>query len=120
VEASTTAYGQNFEESITLFGEKGTIKIGGKNAIYFEYLEMESMDQDEAQHEIDQIKKDPWGKLGHQCIIEDMIDAVKFDRTPEITGREARKSLELVLAFYESAEKNAPISLIKEKEYASN
>src|SRR5699024_3248676 len=66
VETSTTAYGQNFEESITLFGEKGTIKIGGKNAIYFEYLEMESMDQDEAQHEIDQIKKDPWGKLGHQ------------------------------------------------------
>lgn len=120
VEASTTVHGQNFEESITLFGEKGTVKIGGKNAIYFEHLELEGMDQEEINKQVDEIRKEPWGRPGHQCVIENMIEAVKSDIVPAITGSEARKSLELVLAFYESAEKNEPISLVKEKEYASN
>jgi UDP-N-acetyl-2-amino-2-deoxyglucuronate dehydrogenase len=31
VEASTTVYPKNYEESITIFGEKGTVKIGGTN-----------------------------------------------------------------------------------------
>jgi len=120
VEASTTTYRQNFEESITIFGEKSTVKIGGKNAIYFEHLEIEGM-RDE---EINQIKKridlDPYGIPGHQCIIDDMVKAVKEDREPAISGLEGRKSLELVLSFYESAKHNQPIQLTKGVEHANN
>lgn len=120
VEASTTAYGQNFEESITLFGEKGTVKIGGKNAIYFEHLEIEGVEEDEIIKVKEKIKEDPFGIPGHQCIIEDMKKAIEEDRQPAVSGEEGRKSLELVLSFYESAKSNKPIQLKKEKEYVNN
>ncbi|WP_339226787.1 Gfo/Idh/MocA family oxidoreductase [Oceanobacillus sp. FSL K6-2867] len=120
VEASTTAYGQNFEESITLFGEKGTVKIGGKNAIYFEHLEIEGMDESEISKIKEKIKEDPFGIPGHQCIIDDMVKAIVENRQPAVSGEEGRKSLELVLSFYESAKNNQPIQLTKEKEYVNN
>ena len=113
VQAATTAYGQNFEESITIFGEKGTVKIGGKNALYFEHLEVKGMSAEKTDELISKIAVDPWGIPGHQRIIEDMIEAVKTDGTPTISGADGRRALELVLAFYESAEKNAPITLSK-------
>ena len=43
VQASTTVYPQNYEESLTIFGEKGTVKIGGAHALYLETLEVESL-----------------------------------------------------------------------------
>ncbi|MFC3039862.1 Gfo/Idh/MocA family protein [Virgibacillus xinjiangensis] len=119
VEAATTAYGQNFEESITLFGEKGTVKIGGKNAIYFEYLEVEGMEE-EVNALKARVEEDPFGVPGHQCIIDDMVKAIKEERKPAVSGEEGRRSLELVLSFYESAKVNEPIQMIKEKEYANN
>src|SRR5699024_8656844 len=45
VQASTTVYPKNYEESITIFGEKGTVKIGGPNAIYFEHIDIEGIDE---------------------------------------------------------------------------
>lgn len=120
IQASTTVYPKNYEETITIFGEKGTVKIGGSNAIYFEHLEIEGMEPEKIQLLKEKVKNDPWGKPGHQCIIEDMIQAIKEDRKPAVSGEEGRKSLELVLSFYESAEKNQPITLVKEKAYANN
>jgi len=40
---------------------------------------------------------------GHRRQIEDMMRAVIEDRAPMIDGREGRKSLEVVVALYESA-----------------
>lgn len=111
VEASTTVYRHNFEESITIFGEKGTVKIGGTNAVYFEHIQMEGMKEEEAEKLKEKINADPWGTPGHQRIIEEMIKAIKEDKEPVITGEDGKKALEFVLAFYESAEKNRPISL---------
>lgn len=119
VQASTSVYKQNFEESITIFGEKGTVKIGGKNAIFFDHLEVEGMSEEEINALKEEIKKDPFGVPGHQRIIEDLIEAIKEDREPAVSGEEGRKSLELVLSFYESAKTNQPINLAKEKSYVN-
>ncbi|XXM72949.1 Gfo/Idh/MocA family protein [Lysinibacillus sphaericus] len=109
VEAATTVYPKNYEESITLFGEKGTVKIGGTNALYFEHLDIKDMTDNEIEDLIESIKADPWGTPGHQWIIEDMINAVKENRSPAVTGEDGRKALQLVLNFYESAKKNQVI-----------
>lgn len=111
IQASTTVYPKNYEESITLFGENGTIKIGGSNALYFEHIEVKDMNESKKNELIESVKEEPWGKPGHQHIIEDMIKAVKEDTEPAINGEEGRRSLELVLAMYESAEKQEPIVL---------
>ena len=111
IQASTTVYPKNYEESITLFGENGTIKIGGSNALYFEHIEVKDMNESKKNELIESVKEEPWGKPGHQHIIEDMIKAVKEDTEPAINGEEGRRSLKLVLAMYESAEKQEPIVL---------
>lgn len=114
VQAAATVYPENFEESITLFGEKGTVKIGGKNALYFEHIVIEGLGEEEAGNLMQSVKADPLGVPGHQCIIEDMIEAIREDRKPAVTGKDGKQALELVVAFYESAKKNQPVNLSKE------
>lgn len=119
VQASTTVYPQNFEESMTIFGEKGTVKIGGENAIYFKHLAIEGMTDLETSLLKQKIKDDPWGVSGHQCIIEDMVTAIRNNTLPTVTGEDGRRSLELALAFYESAEKNQPIMINRRNVYVN-
>lgn len=111
VQASTTVYPKNYEESITIFGEKGTVKIGGENAIYFEHLELEGMSNASMSLLKEKITNNPWGTPGHEQILADMIASIKHNQEPFITGEDGKKALELVLAFYESAKKNKPIML---------
>jgi len=111
VEASTTVYPKNFEESITLFGEKGTVKIGGTNALFFEHLVIEGMPENHINDLKESIKADPWGIPGHQWIIEDMVNAINENRKPQVTGEDGRNALNLVLSFYESAKLNLPVQI---------
>ncbi|KKK38715.1 oxidoreductase [Mesobacillus campisalis] len=111
VEASTTVYPRNFEESITIFGEKGTVKIGGTNALYFEYIDIRDLPEAETEAITEKVKSEPWGIPGHQQIIHDLIKAVNEDREPLVTGEDGKKALELVLAFYQSAATNQPINM---------
>lgn len=103
VQASTTVYPTNFEESITLFGEKGTLKIGGTNALYFEKLAIQGAEDADLQAIVDRVERDPLGIPGHQRIIEDLISAIKNNTEPAITGEDGKQVLALVLAFYKSA-----------------
>ncbi|SDO55638.1 Gfo/Idh/MocA family protein [Halobacillus aidingensis] len=109
VEASTTVYPKNYEESITIFGEKGTVKIGGTNALNFEHLDIMDMSDNEIEDLKESIKADPWGTPGHQWIIEDMVNAINKNREPAVTGEDGKNVLKLVLSFYESANQNQPV-----------
>ncbi|WP_282940818.1 Gfo/Idh/MocA family oxidoreductase [Paenibacillus sp. RC67] len=48
---------------------------------------------------------------GHYILIDDLIHAIREDREPLISGEEARKSVELILAIYESARTGKEIKL---------
>jgi UDP-N-acetyl-2-amino-2-deoxyglucuronate dehydrogenase len=109
VEASTTVYPKNFEESITIFGEKGTVKIGGTNALFFEYLDIKTKTENQINDIKESIKANPFGTPGHQCIIADMVSAINENREPIVTGDDGKNALKLVLSFYESAKLNLPI-----------
>lgn len=104
VQASTTVYPRNHEESITIFGEKGTVKIGGANALFFEHLEIEGVEERVLNDWIEEIKANPWGVPGHQRIIEDMMLAIEENRVPTVTGDDGKNALSLVQGFYHSAE----------------
>ena len=47
----------------------------------------------------------------HQLQIEDFADAIRHDREPRVTGADARQTLELVLAVYESSRTGRPVQL---------
>lgn len=118
VEAATTIYPKNLEESLSIFGETGTAIIGGTNATQFNHLVIESLDDEETNAIIERVKANPLGKPGHQCIIEDMIEAIKEDREPIVNGEDGKRALQFVLAFYESAETNQKV-VINEKSFLS-
>lgn len=120
VETSTTVYPKNYEESITIFGEKGTVKIGGQNALYFKDIEIEGRDSMELVAIQKEVENNPWGIPGHQWIIKDMIQAIQEESDPAVTGEDGRKALEFVNSFYESAKKNQPIRISEEINYEDN
>lgn len=111
IEAATTIYPQNLEESLSIFGENASVKIGGKNAQFIETWDMLGVSEDESEALKQVIKQDPFGKPGHQCIIEDMVSAVKENRKPIVTGEDGLAPVELILAILESAETGKKVSL---------
>ncbi|KYD19800.1 Gfo/Idh/MocA family protein [Caldibacillus debilis] len=115
VEAATTIYPKNLEESLSIFGETGTAIIGGITATQFNHLAIESLNDEEIQAIIEKVKRNPIGKPGHQCIIEDMIQAIHEDREPIVNGEEGKRALQLVLAFYESADKKQRVIIDENK-----
>ncbi len=112
VEGSTITYPENLEGSLSIFGEHGSVKVGGTalNRKVFWKL------ADQLEHEKELLTReqlDPPSVYGqsHRAVIEDMIDAVVHDRKPRTNGREARRSVALVLAIYESARTGREVML---------
>lgn len=111
IEAATTIYPENLEESISVFGETGSIKISGKNALYIDTWNVEGFSEQEVTELRSKIESDPWGKKGHEAIIEDMVLAVKENREPAINGKAGYDPVVLIEAIIESSETGKRINL---------
>lgn len=110
IEASTTIYPRNLEETLHIFGTTGTAGIGGVAVNKIEAWRFESVD--EATVLVDQDKEPPnvYG-FGHSGIIKDFIDAVACGRQPAVPGAEGRKALEIILAIYHSVKYRQEVKL---------
>jgi UDP-N-acetyl-2-amino-2-deoxyglucuronate dehydrogenase len=101
IEASTTIYPENLEETLAIFGEKGTVELGGIAVNKIETWKFADS-QDENLEMEQQDVPNVYG-FGHDALIEDFIRAVIEDRRPYIDGREGIKALRIVLGIYHSA-----------------
>ncbi|MCR8850563.1 Gfo/Idh/MocA family oxidoreductase [Rossellomorea sp. SC111] len=111
IEAATTIYPTNLEESLSIFGEKASVKISGKTANYIETWNMEGLSDDETLSIKEKINNDPIGKPGHQWIIEDMVKAIKEDTTPIVSGLDGYTPVKLISAIIESSESGSKVYL---------
>ena len=111
LEAAITLYPRNLEESLSIFGETGTAIIGGPTANWIKTWKFADLSDAEVEQDIQEVENDPFGIPGHQCIIQDMIDAILEGREPIVSGIEGRHVLQLVIACQQSAEKQRPIRL---------
>ncbi|MEK3910910.1 Gfo/Idh/MocA family protein [Paenibacillus sp. FSL H7-0331] len=107
IEAASTIYPKNYEESISIFGETGTAVIGGPTASWIKHWVFEHSLPSENEQLIQIIEADPYGIPGHQRIIRDMVRAIRDDREPLVTLRDGRNALKLVLDIYAAAERSA-------------
>jgi predicted dehydrogenase len=115
VEGSTVTYPENMEGSVAVFGEFGSLKVGGTALNRKVIWKI----RDALEHEREAITReevDPPSVYGqsHKAVIADMIEAIREDRQPRTHGREARKSLALVLAMYQSARTGVPVTVADE------
>ena len=111
IEGTTNVYPQNLEETLYIFGEKGTVKIGGKstnNIDVWDFADEEA--RDDANKGLKEATSNVYGN-GHTSLYADMIDAIKHDRKPYVDAAAGRNALELVLAIYKSQKEGVPVKL---------
>ena len=104
VEGTTDIYPKKLEETLYMFGEKGTVKAGGQSVNVIEEWRFADLldDPEEVKERFHENPPNVYG-YGHTPLYADMIHAIEQDRQPYVTAMEGKKALELVLAIYKSA-----------------
>lgn len=115
IEGTTNVYPQNLEETLYLFGEKGTVKIGGKSTNNIDVWEFsDETGEDSRNIGLKEITSNVYGN-GHSSLYADVIDAIENNREPYVNAVAGRNALELVLAIYKSQKEKRPIKLPLER-----
>ena len=104
-------YPKNYEGSITILGEKGTVRIGGvavNDIQTWDFAEPKEYDEQvkTANYETTSV----YG-FGHPLYYKNVIDVLRGVAEPETDGREGLKSMEVLIAAYLSARDGKTISL---------
>lgn len=112
IEGTTDVYPKNLEETLYLFGERGTVKAGGQSVNRIEEWRFaDALDRpEEVIAEFAENPPNVYG-FGHTALYADVIDAIKNDREPYVSGEAGRRALELVLAVYKSAAEGRVLKL---------
>ena len=112
VEGTTDVFPQNLEETLYIFGEKGTVKAGGHSVnVIEEWNFADYIDNpDEVKKRFNENPPNVYG-YGHTPLYADVIKAIQEDRPPYVDAEAGKRALELVLAIYKSAAEGRPIKL---------
>ena len=104
-------YPKNYEGSITVIGEKGTVRIGGVAVNEIKQWEFNDKRDYDDQVKSASYKTTSVYGFGHTLYYQNVIDVLKKKKAPEIDGREGLKSLEVLIAAYLSARDGQIVSL---------
>jgi len=111
IEVTMLTYPQNMEGSLTILGEKGTVKIGGMAVNKVEHWQFADEDpDDEVARALDSNPPNVYG-FGHEGYYRNVLAVLRGDAKPDTDGRAGRKSLELILGIYESAKTGCDVPL---------
>lgn len=111
IEGTTNVYPRNLEETLYVFGENGTVKLGGKSANNIDVWDFsDETDADRKNIDFKEETSNVYGN-GHTSLFADMVQAVKEDRKPYVDAYAGRRALELVLAVYKSQKTGQPVKL---------
>ena len=104
-------YPKNYEGSITILGDKGTVRVGGVAVNDIQTWEFdETKDYDSEVKEANYETTSVYG-FGHPLYYKNVIDVLRGEAEPITDGREGLKSLELLIAIYLAARDNKTVSL---------
>lgn len=111
VEGTVNVYPQNLEETLYIFGQTGTVKIGGKSTNNIDVWNFADETKDDEKNKgLEEQTSNVYGN-GHISLYADVIDAIENDRPVYINAIEGRNAVETVLAIYESAATGKPVKL---------
>ena len=111
IEGTTNVYPQNLEETLYIFGENGTVKVGGKSTNTIDVWDFkDETAEDQKNKGLEEETSNVYGN-GHTSLFADVIEAIKEDRTPYVDGVAGRNALAMVLAIYKSQKEGVPVRL---------
>ena len=112
IEATTAARPKDLEGSISILGENGTVEIDGFAVNHMKTWNFaEKIDGDD--QVLETYRENPpnvYG-FGHVRYLEDVVDCLLTGRAGAVDGREGRRSLELIIAIYESIAAQREVAL---------
>ena len=104
-------YPENLEGSITILGEKGSVKVGGTSVNEIQHWEFaDSQTEDDLVKQANYAATSVYG-FGHPLYYDNVIKVLRGEAEPETDGREGLKSLEMLVAIYRSARDGRRVSL---------
>lgn len=111
IEGTVNVYPKNLEETLYLFGEKGTVKLGGTSTNNIDIWNFaDENEADTANKSLQEATSNVYGN-GHTSLFADMIAAIKEDRKPYVDAAAGRNALEMILAIYKSQKTGLPVKL---------
>jgi UDP-N-acetyl-2-amino-2-deoxyglucuronate dehydrogenase len=112
VEATTATRPEDLEGSLSILGENGSVEIGGfaVNQIRTWKFAEPSPDDAEVMARFSENPPNVYG-FGHQRYLEGVVSALRGRGPRLVDGIEGMRSLELILAMYESAATGSEVSL---------
>jgi UDP-N-acetyl-2-amino-2-deoxyglucuronate dehydrogenase len=111
VNVTMLTYPKNLEGSITIIGEKGTVRIGGVAVNEIQHWEFAKAHPDDATVEAASYQTTSVYGYGHPLYYDNVIHVLRGEAEPETDGREGLKSLEVLIAIYRSARDGCRIPL---------
>lgn len=106
------SYARNFETTLTILGEHGTVKLGGLACNRIDHWEFNTPEPDAASmpaNNDDQVLSAL--RAGHSLYYRDTFDVLRNGGTPQTDGREGLKSLEIIIAAYRSIQEDRRVTL---------
>ena len=108
LEGTSNIFPENLEETLSIYGEKGTVRIGGKSVNRLEIFCTEGGGEDLLAFE--EAPGNIYG-FGHTALYRDVAECIQTGRHPLCGGEDGLRALELVLAIYQSAAEHRPVPL---------
>jgi predicted dehydrogenase len=112
IEGTTSLVSPGLETRHEIHGERGTIVLADSGIVKWD-VEGAGASETEESAEKAGGTADPRaiGTQGHVRQVQDLIEAIREDRDPMVTGPEARKAVEIILGIYFSARTGQPVTL---------
>lgn len=104
-------YPKNLEGSITIIGEKGTVRIGGVAVNEVEHWTFADERDYDAEVRAASYETTSVYGFGHPLYYRNVVDVMRGTDKPHTDGREGLKSLELLVGAYRAARDGVTISL---------
>jgi UDP-N-acetyl-2-amino-2-deoxyglucuronate dehydrogenase len=111
INVTMLTYAKNLEGSITVLGERGTVRVGGLAVNRIEHWEFDEPRPEDADiHAAATTPGSVYG-FGHPLYYANVIDTLRGDAHAEVDGYEGLRSLEVIIAAYRSARDGVRVGL---------
>ncbi|MFN7725463.1 MAG: Gfo/Idh/MocA family protein [Rubrivivax sp.] len=111
INVTMLTHGKNFEGSVTILGEKGTVRIGGVAVNQIQHWQFEdTRPEDEAVKTANYATASVYGP-GHPLYYDNVIGTLQGEKAAQVDGYEGLRSLEVIIAAYRSARDGQRVGL---------
>jgi len=117
---TVNSYQKNMEGSLAIFGEKGTVKIGGQ---YLNELEYQNIENFKIENLPEGNKANNYGNYqgsmsNHDKVYDNLIEVLENNASISTSSFEGLKTVEIIEKIYSAARSVTPNASLKKKVYA--